>query len=136
MDVSRIGKIAALAAVVITAAVVAGSASAYDRRPVTGYGLYPDGWYQTVTNAERNLHYRYPGIKTAYCLGVQMSGHYPDSSMLRAGVRWWDKLACGGYAYGTGSLFTLVFDQKSLNSWTIYRLHGASVSELYGGSDY
>lgn len=125
----------AMALVVSATAVFIPTAGSFDRQPIRVSGLYPDSWSQTISNAERQLHLRFPGISNDYCVGAVMIGHEADSSFLAAGVRWWDKLVCGGSLYGQSRLsFILIFDAKgkAATNWTIYRLKGATISELYG----
>jgi hypothetical protein len=113
-------------------AALATSASAYDRSPVTVPGLHPDDWTQTITNAEWQLHKRYSGIKNTYCVGVIMQGFASDSAVVYGLSRYWDKLLCAGALRRRTGIFSLIFDQKGSEGWTIYRLRGASIAELYG----
>jgi hypothetical protein len=115
----------------LAAAVGASGAGAYDRKPVVLGGFHSDGWYQTITNAEGNLHARYGGINTVYCVGIIMRGYVADSSLVSGVNRWWDKLLCIGRLYTRSGSFLLVFDQKAESSWTIYNLKGASIVELH-----
>jgi hypothetical protein len=120
-------------AVVLAAAVFASGASSLDRLPVTIAGTTPDGWGYTTTGAERDLHRRFAGIENAYCVGAILAGHERDSSWLDGGTRYWDKLACKGTLWKQHGLFTLVYDAKGADGWTVYRLKGASIRQLYGG---
>jgi hypothetical protein len=123
---------AALVAGIVALAVLLPSAQALDRRPVELSGLRPDGWGQSITNAQQNLRSRFGGIDSTYCTGVIMRGYRSDSSWIHARTRYWDKLGCAGRAGGTS--FALVYDHKgrNANAWTIYRLHGASIGQLRG----
>jgi hypothetical protein len=120
--------LAALAAVAMS--VLASTAAGYDRKPVRMYSLYYDGWGQTITSAEGNLRGRYTGVHSAYCMGAIMIGDESNSSWISGYTRYWDKLVCGGYSR-TGHLFALVYDQKARGSWTMYRLKGATLADLY-----
>jgi hypothetical protein len=120
-------------AVVLAAAVFVASASSFDRTPITLTNVTPDQWGQTVTGAERLLGERFPGIKHSYCVGAVLAGYQNDESFwLDAGTRYWDKLVCTGTLRKRPGSFALVFDPKGQATWTIYRLKGASVRELYG----
>jgi hypothetical protein len=122
----------AIVAGIVALAVLLPSAQAFDRRPIVLTGLRPDGWGQSITNAQQNLRNRFGGIDSTYCTGVIMSGYRSDSSWIHARTRYWDKLACAGRAGGNS--FALVYDHKARASkaWTIYRLRGASIDQLYG----
>jgi hypothetical protein len=121
-------------AAIVVFAIMAGSASAYDRPPIRVYGLGNDQWGQTVTWGANSLKYRYPGIKTTYCFGAIKAGNEANSSWLIGNTRYWDKLVCGGQL-DSGSSFALILDQKgpAANNFTIYRLQKATVSDLYDG---
>lgn len=125
-------KIVALTAALFAVAVIAGSAEAFDRPPISLYGLKPDGWGQTITAAETNLKGRYAGIVSTFCLGVTIR-YYPasSSSWVHGFVRYWDKDICFGKTTN-GAIFGLIYDQKSSNGWVIYRLKGASLADLRG----
>jgi hypothetical protein len=116
----------------VACVVTAKTAGAYDRSPVTLSGLYADGWGVSITGAEQNLTKRYGGIYRDYCLGVIMKGDAADSWWVHGTTRYWDKVACFGTLYRGGALFGLIYDAKGQNSFTIYRLHGASVRGLRG----
>lgn len=118
----------------LVAALAAGTAGAYDRQPIALGGLYPDSWGQSTGSAQRQLMNRYPGIRSSYCIGVLMKGHYSDSSWLDdAGLtRFWDKLMCFGFTTRSGTLFALIFDAKGPHSFIIYRLRNTTVNALYG----
>jgi hypothetical protein len=119
-----------VAAILVFFSLVA-SANAFDRKPITEYGLKADRWAQTTTTAQALLKERYSGISLVYCVGVNMPGQY--SSFVQGVTRWWDKLECFGYTYrGGNSIFRVIFDQKGQYSWTIYRLRNATVSGLRG----
>lgn len=109
---------------------LAGSASAYDRPPIPLTGLHPDRWGQSVTSAESNLKRRYPGISSVTCFGAVIPGE-SRSSWVDGMTRYWDKLVCGGKTR-RGHDYALVYDQKGAKSWTIYRLRGVALDELYG----
>jgi hypothetical protein len=121
-----------LALFALTTVGAALASSSYDRKPVTVYGLYGDGWGINISDAAYNLKYRYHGITTAYCIGAIMANG-SDSSWLDGNPpqRLWDKVACAGYA--GGNLFTLIYDQKGPNSWVIYRLKGVTINALRYG---
>ena len=123
-------RLLSLTALAVATLTVASTASGYDRKPVRMYGLSPDGWGQTITSAEINLRRRYTGVHGVYCVGAIMVGAESDSSFVNGYTRYWDKLVCAGYSR-TGKLFALVFDQKSHGSWTMYRLKGATLADLY-----
>jgi hypothetical protein len=114
------------------AAGLAASASAFDRPPISINGLVSDGWGQSTTSAEQNLVARYPTIRRPFCLGIKMKG-YPasSSSWVHGTTRYWDKLVCFARSW-RGTVFGLIYDQKSPRSWTIYRLSGIGVAELHG----
>jgi hypothetical protein len=131
----RRAALVALAALLLVA-VAAGTArgaAAYDRSPIHLNGLTPDGWGTAVTSADRNARNRYPGIASLYCVGVIMNGWSASSSSWVHGLtRYWDKEACFGHTYRSSSLFAFVYDTKSASNWTIFRLSGASLADLYG----
>jgi hypothetical protein len=111
---------------------VVASVAAYDRPPVPINGLQPDAWGQSTTKAEGLLRARYPGIRSTFCLGVVLPGHTAaTSSFIHGQTRYWDKLICFGGTY-SGATFGLIFDAKSATGWIIYRLRGASISDLTG----
>src|SRR5256885_2369321 len=119
-----------IALVAALVAIAAPSANAYDRQPVTLGGFTPDGWGNTISNAESNLHRRYAGIATVYCIGIIMRGYASVSSWISGVSRLWDKFLCPGRVRSGGS-FSLIYDQKSAYGWTIYNLRGVSLSELH-----
>ena len=116
-------------------AILAASASAFDRQPVSISGLVPDNFGQSTTRAGQQLEARYPGIRADYCMGVTMLGYPAATSSFVVGLtRYWDKLACVGYTYSTGkTIFALVYDAKGPHAWIIYRLRGVPVSALEQG---
>jgi hypothetical protein len=120
-----------LVSVVVATCVLAPSASAFDRKPVTLQGLQPDSWGLPTTGGESALKSRYPGVAVDYCVGVNIPGD-PDSSFIRGLTRYWDKLVCFGTTHTTGkTVFGVVVDAKGANGqWIIYRLKDVSLSAL------
>jgi hypothetical protein len=114
-----------LVGAILTVAVGAVGARAYDRQPIVLSGLYGDGWGNSTSKAERALLTRYAGIRTVWCEGVIMAEDRSSSSWLDGYTRYWDKLACGGYTR-SGHQFALVYDAKAQYAWVIYRLRGVS----------
>jgi hypothetical protein len=112
--------------------VLVSGASAYDRQPIAVSGLYADGWSQSTTAGEKALMRRYPGIYSAWCTGALINGNLAASSFVDGTVRFWDKLACGGYTQ-SGKYFSLIYDAKGRYAFTIYRLSGVTSSALYSG---
>ena len=120
--------------VAIAAGLFVSNASAFDRHPLTLDNATTDGWYQTITSAERNLHGRFGGIRSVYCTGAILTNDPADSSLMHGGYRYWDKLWCFGKV-DNGNSFTLVFDQKSEYRWIIFNLRGVSIVALYYGGE-
>jgi hypothetical protein len=115
------------------AGVAVSVAQGYDRAPLRVSGLKADHWGIPTTPAERSLRLRYAGISGVYCVGAIMAEDPEDSSFLHGLTRYWDKLACFGRTYTTGSqVFALIFDAKGQSSWIIYRLKGVSIADLRG----
>jgi hypothetical protein len=108
----------------------AASASAYDRQPIKVYGLVADRWGQSTTMAQRKLMGRFSLVSSVWCTGAIIVGDEADSSWTSGLTRYWDKLACGGYA--SGQQFALIFDPKgrSADAWVIYRLKGVTRDAL------
>ncbi len=73
---------------------------------------------------------RFGRITGVWCTGAIMIGDGAESSWTDGLTRYWDKLACGGYA--SGHLFALIFDPKGRNgdAWVIYRLKGVTRAAL------
>jgi hypothetical protein len=124
-------RLAGVAVVVLACVSLANTAQAYDRSPIRGYGLVPDTWGMSISNAEQKLRARFGGISADYCVGVIIVGHESDSSWVSGTTRYWDKLACAGYTRA-GHTFGLIIDAKghSADSWTIYRLKGVTLAAL------
>lgn len=119
--------------VAIAAGILAATAAAFDRQPVTVNGLTPDNWGQSTTRAQTALEGRYPGITVVYCVGALIPGD-SSSSWVHGLTRYWDKLVCAGYTATTGkTVFSLIYDAKGAHSWIIYRLHNVSVTALQTG---
>jgi hypothetical protein len=123
---------AMLGSCALAALIVASTASSYDRKPIVLYGVYGDGWGQTITAAATNFQSRYHGTRGVYCVGAIINGDEGNSSWITGYVRAWDKVVCAGYAR-SGHVFTVIYDQKGSgpNAWTIYWLRGATVNELW-----
>ena len=119
-------------AIVLAGAILATSALAFDRPPISVAGLTSDGWGQSVTGGERQLRGRYAGIRQVYCEGVILPRlTASQSSWVHGMTRYWDKLVCAGYTYTTGStIFVLIYDAKSASGWIIYRLKNVTITAL------
>lgn len=116
-------------ALMFVVAALALPALAGARPPLPMSGLTPDRFGATTSGAERNLHIRYPGIRVVFCVGALMRQDAAGSSFVHGLDRYWDKLVCFGQAHD-GANYGLVYDQKSLNGWIIYRLYDASIADL------
>ena len=81
-------------AMVTVLAVAAPIAQGFDRAPRTTVSGTPDGWGQSISQAQSLTRSKYPAAQRVYCEGAWIRNHRGESSWVHGTTRYWDKLVC------------------------------------------